>query len=93
MEAWSSFEATVAKLIELGFVKCEGTKVPMYQFERSEYVAVDVHLYKCMNGYWCVDLNGGWKAPIVWNGVSGPCDHGKEFMVHVQAILDESEFN
>ena len=33
-----------------------------------------VKLYQCAYNYWCVDIDGGWKAPIVWSGPTADWD-------------------
>lgn len=37
--------------------------------------SIDVRLYKCRSGYYCADIEGGYRAPVVWLGKRAAWDN------------------
>ena len=72
MEQYATKEATVAALESLGFVRV-APKKSFFDSPKSDAYGMPVvqaYVYRCRNGYWCVALDGdgGYEAPIAWNG-------------------------
>lgn len=69
MESYASLQDTVAALQQLGFQRVEEDSL-FFDSPKSDWAGsiVQAHVYQCRNDYWCVDLDGGYCAPIVWNG-------------------------
>lgn len=73
-EAYATREATVQTLLGLGFQPVPEENGAYARFFDSpkrdgfNMPVIQAHPYQCNNGYWCVSLEGGFKAPCVWNG-------------------------
>ena len=84
MENYASREATVEFLESIGFTAVE----PNGDFFDSPGKdtfgpVVQLYIYPCANRYWCVEADGGYKAPVVWNGPRADwddSDQGKDFV-------------
>lgn len=76
MVEYATKEATISVLTGLGF-KIVSNKpdhfIPPKSGEGRHGTAM-VHIYKCRNDYYCVDVQGGWQAPVVWNGPKADWD-------------------
>lgn len=89
MESYASREATAAFLESLGFKSLETTTGVVFYDSPGEDVfgtIVQVHVYQCNNGYYCVDVDGGWRAPVVWNGPKAEWDKkdtSEEFVAYL----------
>lgn len=75
MESYATREQTIAALQGLGFSLLPGEAGDHHIFldspklDEYELPVVQVSVYQCQNGYWCVDVDGGgFKAPCVWHG-------------------------
>lgn len=72
MEGYASFEATAAALLSLGFIQFpdEADRCWFDSPKETEMglPVVQAYVYQCCAGYWCVELDGGYAAPIVWHG-------------------------
>ena len=85
MKEWATKEDTIAFLLSLGFTK---VTEDFYDSPGVDVFGpiVQVHVYVCGNGYCCVDVDGGFMAPVVW---SGPItdwddqDSGQEFVEYL----------
>ena len=85
MEGHATKEDTIAFLLSLGFTKVTE------EFYDSPGVdvygpIVQVYVYECSNGYYCVDADGGFKAPVVWSGPKADwdtSDPGQDFITHL----------
>lgn len=76
MEQYATKEATIALLQQLGFTrvaegelffdspKINGWGLPVIQ----------LFAYQSSNGYWCVDVGSGYRAPVIWNGPKAEWD-------------------
>ena len=72
MERYASFEATAAALVSLGFIQFPDEADRQWfdspkETETGSPVA-QAYVYQCSKGYYCVDVDDGYCAPIVWNG-------------------------
>lgn len=89
MESYATKEATEAFLVSLGFKPLEtATGVVFYDSPGEDVFGtiVQVHVYQCNNGYYCVDVDGGWRAPVVWNGPKAEWDKkdtSEEFVAYL----------
>mgnify|MGYP007069471330 FL=1 len=65
MEHLATKESTTQFLQELGFVQVGESD--FYDSPKSDHFGsiVQVYIYPSMNGYYCVDVDGGYKAPVV----------------------------
>ena len=85
MESYATKEDTIAFLLSLGFIKVCDT---FYDSPGVDVFGpiVQVHVYVCGNGYCCVDVDGGFKAPVVWSGPKADWDDsdpGQDFITHL----------
>ena len=82
MEQHATKEDTIAFLLSLGFTKVTEDFYDSPGTDEHGSV-VQVFIYLCSNGYYCVDADGGYLAPVVWSGprsgwdTSGP---GQDFV-------------
>jgi hypothetical protein len=80
MEHYASKEKTLAALKALGFIALpeepEDHRVFLDSPKQDAYhlPVVQVSIYQCRNGYWCVDADGGFKAPCIWDGPKADWD-------------------
>ena len=81
MENYASKKDSVDFLISLGFTLVD----PEYMIFDSPGVhhddlpVVQVFIYKCNHGYYCVDVNyGGHRAPCIWKGPKAEWDKSDE---------------
>ena len=74
MERYASKEASIAALNSLGFVQIVEEEYGEHIFFDSpkenywRMPVVQISIYKSNAGYWCVDVEGGYRAPCVWKG-------------------------
>lgn len=75
MESYASLQDTISVLERLGFQRVEEGSF-FFDSPKSDAFGsiVQAYVYECHNGYWCVDLDGGWLAPITWNGPKATWD-------------------
>ena len=90
MESYASKEATEAFLEGLGFTRFESPGGVVYFDSPGEdgysCTIVQLYPYECNNGYYCVDVDGGWRAPVVWNGPKAEWDKkdtSEEFLAYL----------
>lgn len=90
MESYATREATEAFLESLGFKRFESTSSGVVYYDspgEDEFgTVVQLHLYECRNGYYCVDVDGGWRAPVIWNGPKADWDKkdtSEEFVAYL----------
>ena len=89
MESYATKEATEAFLESLGFKRLEiATGAVFYDSPGEDEFGTIVQLYpyECNNGYYCVDVDGGWRAPVVWNGPKAKWDKedtSEEFVAYL----------
>ena len=67
MEEYATKEDTIAFLLSLGFTKVTENFYDSPGVDEHGSI-VQVYIYVCDNGYCCVDVDGGYKAPVVWSG-------------------------
>jgi len=71
MESYATKQATIDALISLNFIPISDTCLDSPGEDPFGGPMIQVDIYKCRNGYWCVAANGfevsGFSAPIVWN--------------------------
>jgi hypothetical protein len=85
LKEYATKEDTIAFLLSLGFTKVtedfyDSPGVDVYG------PIVQVYVYECSNGYYCVDADGGFKAPVVWSGPKADwdtSDPGQDFITHL----------
>ena len=82
MEQYATKEDTVAFLLSLGFTEVDDA---FYDSPGRDIYGsiVQVHVYLCGNGYYCVSADGGFSAPVVWNGPRADwdtSDPGQDFV-------------
>lgn len=84
-ENYASFEATLAALIGLGFKLVElnadlgesdHTFLDSPKIDGYNLPIVQISIYQCRLGWWCVSTDGGYMNPCVWNGPKA--DYDKE---------------
>ena len=83
MKEYASFEATHAKLLELGFLPTDGETYDSPNNDKYGIPVVQVYIYQCNYGYYCVDVYGDYRAPIIWDGpkaIWDRVDSTKEFI-------------
>ena len=71
MEHFASYQDSRTVLEELGFIPLsESSEETIFDSRGTDQFGsvVQVYLYQCHNSYWCLDIDGGYLAPIVWNG-------------------------
>lgn len=77
MESYATREQTIAALQGLGFSLLPGKLDDNTDhtfldspglLKAYDLPVVQVSIYQCSNGYWCVDVEGGFRAPCVWYG-------------------------
>ena len=76
MEAYATKDATVAALEQLGFTRVVPDELFFDSPKNDEFgmPVVQAFVYQCPNKYWCVDLEGAFRAPIVWSGPQASWD-------------------
>lgn len=79
MEEYATKEATVAVLIGLGFKPDSNEHKPGYfnppKSDESRHGGrATAYVYKCRHGYYCVDVEGGYQAPVTWSGPKADWD-------------------
>ena len=96
MESYAPKEATEAFLVSLGFTRYEDTVTNLVYFDSpGEDVfgaVVQVYIYQCNNGYYCVDVDGGYREPAVWNGPKAEWDEedpGEKFETYLDHNFPE----
>lgn len=67
-EEYASKEDTINKLVELGFTEVEAEHLGLTRVTKKGTRITQATVYRCMNGFWCVAVEGLWRSPIVWNG-------------------------
>ena len=85
MEGHATKEDTIAFLLSLGFTKVTEDFYDSPGVDEHGSI-VQVYVYECSNGYYCVDADGGFKAPVVWSGpkaVWDTSDPGQDFITHL----------
>jgi len=80
MEQWASRQRTIETLLSLGFTQLtdeKGNPNSFFDSPKNDWAGpvVQVSIYQCRNNYWCVDADGGWRAPVVWDGPKVESDH------------------
>lgn len=92
MEKYASLKDTAQFLKNLGFVDLDGDfkffdspgTVNVGDYKMS---VVQVHVYRCLYGFYCVDIDGGgYMKPIVWHGPKADWDEsdvGQEFVQYL----------
>lgn len=81
MEANASREDTLRALTGLGFILLPSEAGDRHVFldspKRDGYdmPVVQISIYQCSVGHWCVDMEGGYRAPCVWNGPRAQWDN------------------
>ena len=89
MESYATKEATEAFLERLGFKPLEIAADGVFYDSPGEDVfgaVVQVYIYQCNNGYYCVDVDGGYRAPVVWDGPKAEWDKknaSEEFLAYL----------
>lgn len=89
MKSYATKEATESFLESLGFKSLEtATGVVFYDSPGEDVFGpiVQAHIYECNNGYYCVAVDGGYRAPVVWNGPKAEWDEkdpGEEFVTYL----------
>jgi len=81
MLKYATREATVELVESLGFVKVAADDENYFDSSgvcNFELPIIQLRLYICLNGYWCVDANEGWMAPVVWNGPRTPSNSSNQ---------------
>jgi hypothetical protein len=75
-EKYASLEDSTAFLLELGFIPVEGVENTFDSPGEDQYglPVVQPYLYPSCAGYWCVDLDTGFRAPCIWNGPKADWD-------------------
>jgi hypothetical protein len=82
MEQYATKKGTIAFLLSLGFTEVCDTFYDSPGCDAHGSI-VQVHIYLCTNGYYCVDVDGGYKAPVVWSGPKADwdtSDPGQDFV-------------
>ncbi len=76
MENYASFKDTVAVLEGLGFKQVDEPAKFWDSPNIGEYnmPVIQARIYQTPAGYWAVDLEGMWKAPVVWKGPKAKWD-------------------
>jgi len=87
MEHLASKEDTVQCLLSLGFIRVD-KESDFFDSPGSDWAGsiVQVYVYQCVNGYYCVDTDGGYRAPVVWND---PEDRNSKTTEKFVAYLDQ----
>ena len=81
MEKYATLEASAEVLKSLGFTS-DDNKTFHSPGKNEKGSVARALIYKCRNGYYGVDVEGGWQAPVVWHGPSaewGLTDVSREF--------------
>ena len=82
MKEYATKEDTIAFLLSLGFTEVTEDFYDSPGVDEHGSI-VQVHIYLCTNGYYCVDVDGGYKAPVVWSGPKADwdtSDPGQDFV-------------
>ena len=76
MREYATKEATIEALLSLGFTKLKHIDNSFVSSGKDSagFTIAKAVVYLCRNDYYCVDVNGGWQAPIVWNGPKAEWD-------------------
>ena len=85
MKVYATKQGTIAFLLSLGFTKVAEDFYDSPGVDEHGSI-VQVHIYLCGNGYYCVDADGGFLAPVVWSGPKADWDNqdsGQEFVDHL----------
>ena len=83
MEGYATKEDTIKFLKELGFIEIDSSTYNSPNSDSYGMHVAQVYIYKCVNGYYCVDVEGGYKAPVVWSGPRADwdtSDPGQDFV-------------
>lgn len=91
MEKFASFEATVAALVGLGFVRVSSESCffdSPKECSRYHMPVVQAYVHQCSKEYWCVELDGehAFNAPCVWNGPKADWDHSNTLQEFTQYL-------
>lgn len=77
---YASQKDTINTLIQLGFIPIENhdddtcCEIDPIFFDSKgidpiyNLPIIQVYIYQCPYAYWCVDVDNGFMAPIVWSG-------------------------
>lgn len=85
MKVYATKEGTIAFLLSLGFTKVTEDFYDSPGVDEHGSI-VQVYIYPCSNGYYCVDADGGFLAPVVWSGPKADwdtSDPGQDFITHL----------
>lgn len=68
--SYATKAATIACLLSLGFIAHEDNDCYYDSPADDEFSGpvVQAYIYLSQAGYWCVDLDGGYRSPCIWNG-------------------------
>lgn len=90
MMEYATKEATLAFLKNIGFeLLGSDSEEPIFLDSPGKDIhgcIVQIHVYQCNNGYYCVDVDGGWRAPAIWNGPKADWDKkdtSEEFVAYL----------
>lgn len=75
MESYASEEKTVQCLLDLGFIHVRDNLFDSPKNDKYDLPVVQVAIYRCSGNYFCVDVDGGFMAPIVWDGPKADWDN------------------
>ena len=85
MESYASKKDTIDFITQLGFIQVDDTD--FFDSPKNDaafdFPVIQLNIYRCGNGYYCIDADGGFKAPCVWNGPRASWDTsntGDEFI-------------
>ncbi len=85
MKEYATKEDTIAFLLSLGFTKVTEDFYDSPGVDEHGSI-VQVYIYVCGNGYYCVDADGGFLAPVVWSGPKADWDDsdpGRDFITYL----------
>ena len=74
MREYATRDATVKVLMGLGFTQVADSDFFDSPNSVQGIPVVQAYIYQCRNGYYCVDLDGGFRAPCVWDGPKADWD-------------------
>ena len=92
MEAWASKKDTIEALISIGFDEAQEIRGCIYMdtLKQDEFGSVlQCRIYECNNGYYCVDADDSWFAPVVWKGPRADYDNSNPLEDFI-AFLDRN---
>lgn len=82
---------TINELMNLGFQPSKGDENVFMLPDGNNYnvPGFEVEIYRCSGGWWCVDIDGGYRAPVVWNGPKAEHDNEKASDRFINFIRDD----